>query len=217
MSSVTSDANVAAAATAANVVPDVDAAAAAANVVPDVAANVVPDVAANVAADVPDVDANVAAADAAVAAVAPGSDASVPDQITVALVDEIVKDNDRKTVETGLQAFNTFNATSNFCKTVVSNIQDNISQSESIRLYCNPEIGLLSDFAPHYKMLISVNDANDAIEGLVTEVSNVFLDLVPTFHGLAATDPSAFMVDFKQISLVLRIGQVFQVPVFTRA
>ena len=35
---------------------------------------------------------------------------SVPDQIMVALVDELVEDNERKEVEIGLQRFNAINA-----------------------------------------------------------------------------------------------------------
>ena len=35
---------------------------------------------------------------------------SVPDQITVALVDEVIQDNERKAVEIGLQRFNAINA-----------------------------------------------------------------------------------------------------------
>ena len=145
------------------------------------------------------------------------SASSAPDQITVALVDEIVEDNDRKKVELGLQRFNATNATNNVCGTIVDAIQARIQSSESIKLYCNPAIGLLSDFAPHYKMLISVNGDDSQIEGIIT---STFAELItrPMFDGLDAriTPAASFMGDhFNQISLVLWIGTVFHVPVFT--
>uniref|UniRef100_A0A6C0M326 Uncharacterized protein n=1 Tax=viral metagenome TaxID=1070528 RepID=A0A6C0M326_9ZZZZ len=84
-------------------------------------------------------------------------------------------------------------------------------------MYCNPTIGLLSDFAPHYKMLISVNDDNnDSIESII---STTFTELLarPMFQGLDIKIEAAPFIDgkFKQISLVLWIGKVFHVPVFT--
>lgn len=150
---------------------------------------------------------------------------SVPNQITVALVSEIVESNDRKTVEIGLQRFNAINANDHVCETVVNAIQLAIKPTESIRMYCNPEIGALSDFAPHYKMLISVNDTvndtdineNNSIESII---STTFTELLarPMFqNGLDIRVETApfIRMNFQQISLVLWIGKVFHIPIFT--
>ena len=156
---------------------------------------------------------------AASAAAGDVSASSAPNQITVALVDEIVEDNDRKKVELGLQRFNAINATNNVCGTIVDAIQATIQSSESIKMkmHCNPAIGLLSDFAPHYKMLISVNGDDSPIEGIIT---STFAELItrPMFDGLdiRITPAVSYMGDhFTQISLVLWVGTVFHVPVFT--
>ena len=151
---------------------------------------------------------------------------SVPDQIMVALVDELVEDNERKEVEIGLQRFNAINAnnTNNHvvCETIVNAIQAKTRPSDSIKMYCNPTIGLLSDFAPHYKMLISVNGAGTSA-GTETIISNIELTfselLTRTMFpelDVRVTPAAPFMGDnFKQISLVLWIGKVFHVPIFT--
>jgi len=143
---------------------------------------------------------------------------SVPDQITVALVDEIVEDNDRKKVELGLQRFNAINANNKVCETIVAAIQENVAPSEYIKLHCNPAIGLLSDFAPHYKMLISVNGGDVGSGSIISNVEATFAELItrPMFNDIELRVESApFINDYNQISLVLWIGKVFHVPVFT--
>ena len=158
--------------------------------------------------------------------VAKGS-VSVSDQITVALVDEMIQDNERKEVELGLQRFNAINATNtpnNVCETIVNAIRAKTRSSDSIKMYCNPTIGLLSDFAPHYKMLISVNGAGagagTSTETIISNIESTFSELLtrPLFPDLDVRVAPAgpFMDDhFKQISLVLWIGKVFRVPIFT--
>lgn len=143
---------------------------------------------------------------------------SVPDQITVALVDEIVEDNDRKKVELGLQRFNEVNATNNICETIVAAIQARVEPSESINMHCNPAIGLLSDFAPHYKMLISVNGGDVGSGSIISNVEATFAELItrPMFNDIELrVEIAPFINDYNQISLVLWIGKVFHVPVFT--
>ena len=148
-----------------------------------------------------------------------GSDASASDQIVVALVDEIVEDNDREMVERGLQRFNAINANDNVCETIVNAIQASVPpESINMKMYCNPAIGLLSDFAPHYKMLISVNGGDVGSGSIVSNVEATFAELItrPMFNGLELRVESApFIKDYTQISLVLWIGKVFHVPVFT--
>jgi hypothetical protein len=149
-----------------------------------------------------------------------GSDASASDQIVVALVDEIVEDNDRKMVELGLQKFNAINANDHVCETIIEAIRASIAPSESIKMkmYCNSAIGLLSDFAPHYKMLISVNGGDVGYGSIISNVGATFAELItrPMFNGLELRVENApFIKDYTQISLVLWIGKVFHVPVFT--
>jgi hypothetical protein len=154
---------------------------------------------------------------APVAPVAP-NDADA-NQIVVALVDEVVEDNKRRAVELGLQKFN---AITDVCETIVNAIQPTTQSSDSIKVYCNPTIGLLADFAPHCKMLISVNDNdndNCAIEPILSNVKAALTELITsqTFKGLdLKIAPAPFLGGrFTQISLVLWIGDVFHVPVFT--
>lgn len=158
-----------------------------------------------------------------VAAVADGApDASPSNQITVALIDEIVEDNNRKTVELGLQ---TFNAIPNVCETIVNAIQEETTKyksSDSVKMYCNPAIGLLSDFTPHYKMLISAN-VSEPIDPLISTVEATLTAVLnrPMFQEqedrkfVLRVESAPFMHNYKQISLNLWIGEVFHVPVFT--
>ena len=150
---------------------------------------------------------------------------SPTEQITTALLtqyEELSKPNDRKEVEIGLQAFNEIK---NVCETIVDAIRkiDAVrTQRESIKLYCNPVIGILSDFTPHYKMLVLSANGDDAIEPIVSGIKTEFEVLIAQqmFQGngkfiMKVTDATPF-VDFgTQISLKLMIGEVFSVPVFT--
>ena len=136
--------------------------------------------------------------------------------------EELSKPNDRKEVEIGLQAFNEIK---NVCEIIVDAIRkvDTVrTQRESIKLYCNPVIGLLSDFTPHYKMLISSANGDDAIEPIVSEVKTAFEGLLAQQmfqdngkFSMKVPDPTAFIDVGAQISLKLMIGEVFSAPVFT--
>jgi hypothetical protein len=162
-------------------------------------------------ADVADLNNAADAADAA-------AKSSVPDQITVALVDEIVEDNDREMVERGLQRFNAINANDNACETIVDAIHASVPPESNMKMYCNPAIGLLTDFAPHYKMLISVNGDDVGSSSISTKVEATLDELLnsPMFAKLdLRVDSAPFIKDYNQISLVLWIGKVFHVPVFT--
>jgi len=123
----------------------------------------------------------------------------------------------REQVETGLQAFN---AIQNACQIM----HDAIVATAEIKangVRFNPEIGRLSDFVDHCKLLISMNNADAEV------VSATVAATLKTLNGLAK-DPrfqnSSYNLSVNQdeigdigtkISLVLRIGVVFNVPVFT--
>ena len=128
----------------------------------------------------------------------------------------------REAVETGLRAWNSI---PNVCQPMVDAIAAAINainaHLDSIKLHFNPEIGLLSDFVQHCKLIISVNrlkpDAAAASEAILAGVTTKFEEFILTVHNEAfrlTVDRAAFILG-TQISLVLRIGEVFNVPVFT--
>ena len=128
----------------------------------------------------------------------------------------------REAVETGLRAWNSI---PNVCQPMVNAITAAIhainAHAESVKLHFNPEIGLLSDFVQHCKLIISVNrlkpDAAAASEAILAGVTTKFEEFILTVHNEAfrlTVDRAAFILG-TQISLVLRIGEVFNVPVFT--
>ena len=143
------------------------------------------------------------------------------EQITIALLAEEVP-NDRKEVELGLQAFNEIK---NVCEIIVDAIR-NVgavkTHRESIKMYCNPVIGLLSDFTPHYKMLIS-SENGEGGDPIVSGVRAVFEELIEQnerFKGngkfiMRVSDATPFVDSGTQISLKLMIGDVFSVSIFT--
>ena len=120
-------------------------------------------------------------------------------------------------METGLQAFNSIQ---NVCQTMYDTIVATAEiKANGVRF--NPEIGRLSDFVDHCKLLISMNNANaEVVSATVEEISK-------TLKGLAEDSRfqnSSYKLSVNQdkigdigtqISLVLRIGEVFNVPVFT--
>jgi hypothetical protein len=127
----------------------------------------------------------------------------------------------REAVETGLR---TWNSIPNVCQPMVDDITDAIhAHAESVKLHFNPAIGLLSDFVQHCKLIISVNVNGlqpDASEAIVAGVKKTFEDFIRVHVQYEAfrltVDSAAFIGKFgTQISLVLRIGDVFNVPVFT--
>ena len=127
----------------------------------------------------------------------------------------------RDKVEAGLQAFN---AIDDACKIMHDAIVATVTTTatSAMKLRFNPEIGRLSDFVDHCKLLISINGAN--AEGAVKETLETLKGLTndSRFHSSLyklTVDP-ATIGDIEtpigtQISLVLRIGEVFNVPVFT--
>jgi hypothetical protein len=120
----------------------------------------------------------------------------------------------REQVETGLQSFN---AIQGACQTMYDAIVAT-AEIKANGMRFNPEIGRLSDFVDHCKLLISINNAN--AEDTVEEISK-------TLKGLSEDSRfqnSSYKLSVNQdkigdigtqISLVLRIGEVFNVPVFT--
>ena len=130
----------------------------------------------------------------------------------------------REAVERGLQAFN---AIPNACQTVldaVMNTNAMKTMQESVKMRFNPEIALLSDFVQHCKMLISMNGDDDS-KLLETEISGAFRSMIedprfknPLYREITIEQTSiGDAVDALgvQISLILKIGDVFNVPVFT--
>jgi hypothetical protein len=120
----------------------------------------------------------------------------------------------RAQVETGLQAFN---AIQDACQTM----HDAIVATTKIKangVRFNPEIGRMSDFVDHCKLLISMNDANaeDAVKEILETLNGLAKD--SRFHNgsynLSVNQDKIGDIG-TQISLVLRIGEVFNVPVFT--
>jgi len=127
----------------------------------------------------------------------------------------IFEGNVREKVEAGLQAFNTI---TDACQMMHESIIAVVESIPQMKRRFNPEIGCLSDFVEHCKMLVSISDANyeatsktvlSALEGLtihprltraeyIISVQSVNIDVIGT-----------------QLSLVLRVGEVFNVPVFT--
>jgi hypothetical protein len=127
----------------------------------------------------------------------------------------------RKEVEAGLQAFN---GIENACEIIdaairsVDAIQSGLSDN-SLKLHSNRSIGLLADFVPHCKLLVSANGI--ATEPIVAAVETVFGTLIadsrfqsPSYKNITVEEALIGNIG-TQISLVLRIGEVFNVPVFT--
>ena len=121
----------------------------------------------------------------------------------------------RAQVETGLQAFN---AIQDACQTMHDAIMATAKIKANGVVRFNPEIGRLSDFVDHCKLLISMNDANaeDDVKEIVETLNGLAEDA--RFHSssynLSVNQDKIGSIG-TQISLVLRIGEVFNVPVFT--
>ena len=120
----------------------------------------------------------------------------------------------RQQVEDGLQAFN---AVPNACQIMHDAIVA-IADLTANGVRFNPEIGHLSDFVDHCKLLVSINGSN--AEVVTTSVSAKLTELAQDsrFQNSSyrlTVDQAAISDIGVQISLVLRIGEVFNVPVFT--
>ena len=206
--------------------------------VQEVVAPKAPEVAQDVAQDaVPEVVAPKAAEVAAEVPEAPVAAEQVPAQDAVSPIAKLTEDisfmqlfgskqqekemGAREAVERGLQAFN---AIPDACKSIldaVNNTDAMKTMKDSIRMRFNPEIGLLSDFVQHCKMLISI-DGGDGGEVLETEISSAFRSMIKDerFNSHLLTIERVLIGDSSnvlgvQISLILKIGAVFNVPVFT--
>jgi len=119
----------------------------------------------------------------------------------------------REAVERGLQAFN---AIPNACSIITDAVKNVVQDSAKIRY--NPEIALLSDFVQHCKMLISVNGPS----GLEKEVSGALNAVIaksefksPLFKEISMEQASIHVNLGTRISLILKIGDVFNVPVYS--
>jgi|694.fasta_scaffold10800_4 hypothetical protein len=125
----------------------------------------------------------------------------------------------REAVERGLQAFN---AIPNACTTITDTVKDAVKDVvkdavETMHVRFNPEIALLSDFVQHCKMLISVNGPSR----LEKEISGALNAIIakPEFKNPLFKEISIEQVPIHtlgiQISLILKIGDVFNVPVYS--
>jgi hypothetical protein len=137
--------------------------------------------------------------------------------------------NAREAIEKGLMSFNQLSLTSEFyVKAVEQEIRVvaqpmavvNLTAAEGLSddvivSYCNPSIGALSDFTPHYNLFISTP------EETCTSITRATFDAL---NALALSEPFQqvdrgfeLRVSFtgNRTSLRLHIGPVFNIPVFT--
>ena len=133
----------------------------------------------------------------------------------------------RKEVEVGLQALNSIPGVLETIVAVIEHATAIKTHRKSLALYCNSALALLSDFTPHYKMLISANLMNQTteIEAIVTGVQRALESLIeqPPFQGGAGFQLAVQNARFfsngdsftPAICVILRIGAVYHVPVFT--
>ena len=152
----------------------------------------------------------------------PVANVSETEQLTTAfLALNLYEQSVREAVEKGLQAFN---AIQNACEIIdgairsVDAIQSGLIDN-SVKLHFNPSIGLLADFVRHCKLLVSANGIDT--EPIVAAVKTVFGTLIADarfqselYKDITVEEALVGKIG-TQISLVLRIGEVFNVPVFT--
>ena len=121
----------------------------------------------------------------------------------------------REKVETGLQAFNEIK---DACQIIRDAIMG-IAEIKANKVHFNPEIGHLSDFVDHCKLLISINGetVDESVSNAVKERLEGLKEKPPFKNALyrLTVDQASIGGIGSQISLVLRIGEVFNVPVFT--
>jgi hypothetical protein len=125
----------------------------------------------------------------------------------------------RQQVEVGLQAFNQIEGACQIMHDAIVAIAD--IKANGIRF--NPEIGHLSDFVDHCKLIISINESN-AAAAAAADVSESVKGRLEGFKEDSRFQNGSYKLTVDkakigdigvQISLVLRIGEVFNVPVFT--
>ena len=144
--------------------------------------------------------------------------------------------NAREAIEKGLMSFNQLSLTSDFyVKAVEQEIRDaqptiafvnltaaaQVDSGDVIVSYCNPSIGTLSDFTPHYNLFISTHlPANVPPMSIMTPT----FDALNALRKLLQPEDGAFEIKVSltshhhtgpRISLRLHIGPVFNIPVFT--
>ena len=150
--------------------------------------------------------------------------------------------NAREAIEKGLMAFNALSQTSDFYGKAVAGIESAIRLAQPtmafvnltaaapaaaealsgdvIVAYCNPSIGALSDFAPHYNLFISTKLPADTN----IMIMNPTFDALNALRKLLQPEDGAFEIKVSltshhhtgpHISLRLHIGPVFNIPVFT--
>ena len=150
-----------------------------------------------------------------------GSDTEQMTNSLLALNLNLSEPSVREAVEKGLRSFNSI---ANACESMVDAITAINAHPDSIKLHFNPAIGLLSDFVQHCKLLISTNGLQpEASEAVVDEVKAKLEEFKQRFQDgsngafvMTVNEAPFIGVEFgTQISLVLRIGSVFNVPVFT--
>ena len=151
--------------------------------------------------------------------------------------------NAREAIEKGLMAFNALSQSSDLYGKAVAGIESAIRVAQPtmtfvnltaaalapapnelsgdvIVAYCNPSIGALSDFAPHYNLFISTKlpaDTNIVIVNLTFDALNALRKLLQPKDGAFEIKVSLTSHHHTgpHISLRLHIGPVFNIPVFT--
>jgi hypothetical protein len=133
----------------------------------------------------------------------------------------------RSEVEIGLQAFNSIPGFLETIDSAIKRVPAIKYRRGSLELYCNSAVALFSDFTPHYKMLISANLINHTtgIDALVTGVHLALESSLQQSPFTAGAEFQLVVQDTKlvlsrdmitpAICVVLRIGDVFHLPVFT--
>ena len=141
--------------------------------------------------------------------------------------------NEREKIEKGLQEFNQLLLSNPLGTTFIGEIEHAIKQSypthELIKLtqegspvagpaivsYCNPSISGLSDFAPHYNLLVLTNfEQKPEVHKAMDAIHNFFLRYIRAIQGTGFKLNASFVAGPK-ITLRLHIGDVFNIPIFT--
>ena len=186
------------------------------------AANVVTEVAAPVAAPV------------AAAAAAPV--ASNADAVAVSANVSLSEFNDREIIEMGLREFNLFLNSTSSLESYVTDV-DTVIQTSGVAFikllpgedisgsvvvsYCNPSISGLSDFVPHYNLFLFHEGAELNIDPIRVMLQLKVEQRQQQLQQLQQLQPSQtdaswrYELNDRSLSLQLRIGSVFNVPVFT--
>ena len=141
--------------------------------------------------------------------------------------------NAREAIEKGLMSFNQLSLTSDFyVKAVEKAIQVaqptiafvNLTADAPVHLagdvivsYCNPSIGALSDFTPHYNLFISTRTSEDTCISITHATFDALnaLALSEPFQQVGRGFELRVSLTGNRTSLRLHIGPVFNIPVFT--